>query len=45
MTSPAAPVATVEIDLSARPAAREDYPRYVLSGKRTLTYRIRSRER
>jgi len=33
-TTPDAPFATVDIDLSASAAARDDYPRYVLSGRR-----------
>ena len=43
LTGPAAPFATVEIDLSARAAAKGNYPRYVLSGKRTLPYRSQER--
>jgi len=34
LTTPDAPFATVNIDLSASAAAQEDYPCYVLSGRR-----------
>jgi hypothetical protein len=34
LTTPEAPFATMDIDLSAVAAAKNQYPRYVFSGKR-----------